>query len=187
MTITEKILIALTLVSGVTFKLLGLLENSLTVTFMALTYFSLFALITNYIFRTGWSKYSLLLFFIQGGLLGLLFTIQHWPGQGPMRLLGHTALLVLAVLLIRYGIKKKADTLFVYATAVLLIGQVICALPMAYQLSHYGNLLFFPLVASIGTLKLNKLEMDFGMDKLLNIIFIQGLLYIMTASLQLLK
>lgn len=187
MTTLEKVFIAITLLSGLAFKSLGLVRHELTVTFMALTYLSLFILIIYYMIRAGWTVYALLLASIQVGMIGTLFMIQHWPGQVPMRLLGNASLLVFSILLVRFALKEQRNNLFIYATAILLVAQVASSVSFDRQFSQIGNLLYFPLVASIGTMKLNRLNTEFGMDKVLNIILIQGILFVSSYSFQLLR
>ncbi len=189
MTITEKLLIGIILFLGLTVKILGLFEIGGGALLLLTTYASLIVLIIYYMTRMKLSIYSAIFGLMIIETLGVIFRIQHWPGQEIFGIIGPLWALIFSGVLLwtifNDGIGK--ESIYFYVISGSLLTQVILLAIGNHELIYYGLFLEYLIVAAIGTMKLTDQKIEMGIDKILNIILIQGILLVISQTINLIK
>jgi hypothetical protein len=185
MTLLEKILIGTILLAGLSTKFLGLFEMKSASLLLILTYFSIIGLIIYYVLKLKPSVYTVVLALMLVETIGLLFAIQHWPGQEILYFAGLLGTLMFSVLLFWAVINKenRINPLYFILIGSALLAQIVLIAFTDQRTAYYGQFINYLVVAIIATMKINKLQINTGTDKVLNVILIQGVLLILSHTL----
>ncbi|MCF8297243.1 MAG: hypothetical protein K9J13_06845 [Saprospiraceae bacterium] len=178
--LVEKVLIALSILSAIALSILSVFEVSGRIILVGFVFIPFIVLLFLYVIQIKFSVYTFFLLLLLTEILGLVFKIQHFPGAGPMMIVGLFVNFLLALFFIWSAVKMK-DKLnpiyFYIIAAILILKNSVILIPIMENFDD-NYVLIYMLVAVIGTIKLQKLKVNPGIDKILNIILIHEILIV---------
>jgi hypothetical protein len=177
----EKALIYSILLFGIGFKIFGLLNFRNFYLATPLAILSLLILLIYYLVRTKLSVWTIVFISIIIHTIGAVFKILHWMGAAELQLVGVTGSIIfsIAILWTFKFTAERFDTLYYYVALLIFLQALLLVISVfGKPMDVYANFLTYPIVGIIGTIKLNNLQEKFGVDKLLNVFLIQGVLIV---------
>ncbi len=150
----ERILIALSIIAGLVFKYMAIVEHQAAAVAFIITHGLFVTLGLFYLFTIQRSVYSIALVLYVLMLAGVVFQFMHWPGGREMSLLGLLGNVLFAILLGITGAKfreTKYIPFYAFIIAGLLLLQTTFILLEGETFERYELLIHYPLVGMIGT------------------------------------
>jgi len=175
MKLIEKVLLAITAISGVLSE--TLLHDALLAYMLGYTILAIYYLATQE--KGIYSVVLLLLMFtFQGGLFG----VMNWPGTEYIELLGWLGEGLFAVLLLREGLLQQRYASFKIMTwiGLSIAAQVISIMIGQYRFQLYAKYINYLIVGLIVNHKIKDVQSHPAAEKIFN-------LYLITASVQIIE
>ena len=184
MSVTEKVLIAAILLFGLS----GLMHFGGVFPFFLLTNLSVVFLCIHYITKTRVSIWTVVLVLIIVRTVGFVFQVLHLTGAAILQLIGLTGSVMFAFSILWTG-KNPVNRLnsIYYLGSIFILLQSLFFMSSDQNMVFYGGLLTYLIVGVIGTIKLRELKAEIGIDKLLNIFLLQGVLTIFHVTINIIR
>ncbi|MFN3403047.1 MAG: hypothetical protein ACK40G_03060 [Cytophagaceae bacterium] len=188
---SNKILFALPLLLNLVGRILKQLDVDFGLQIIMSSSLALVLLIVYLIIQNGkkYILYSIPIFLEIFSLTGSLFRILHWPGSGPMIMIGVIGHIVASFLLIKNYLSpdSKPNYLYRLLLGIALLIQLLFVINLSTESIWYAKLINYPIVAISGTIILNNSTKNIGERNMILVILAQGLLFIIRHSFELIK
>ncbi|MCH8331530.1 MAG: hypothetical protein IH946_09160 [Bacteroidetes bacterium] len=171
----EKVLLAITAISGILYK--TILFDSYLGYILGFTALAIYYMVTQ---EKG--LYSIVLLLLVFVLPGAFFKSMHWPGGGVMLMLGMLGEGLFAVLLLREGLLQQRYPSFKFMTwiGLAIAAQLISILIGQYRFQLYAKYINYLIVGLIVNHKVTAVQNHPVAEKIFNLLLI-------TASMQIIE
>ena len=182
---TENLLILSFLFSAIAMKVMGHLSVGPTwlhMTVTLLTMGTLLGLCIHYLRITDRSIYTVAFGLMAFSPIGGLFKVQHWPGAGPMLVLGLLSSVMIAGLLIITAIKlfkdNKGEVIFNLVIATFIVVEIFTA--VFWEYADLRETLNYGLLGSILIMKISGTVLKLAESRLITLVALQSTLIILS-------